>query len=108
MKQFKFFNNPFEPIIFNLNVMDDNPFGRVPSYNVYIEPYEFHHTMEHSDSIRNIITGVSVLPTMIFNGVILTRRDGSHTEINYNNVRGVNDRNLIFDINDRITLRYKI
>lgn len=108
MKQFKFLrNNPSEPIIFNLNVMTD-PLSRVPSYNVYIEPYEFNVHMEHTDSIRNIIYGWSILPTMIFNGVILTRRDGSHTEINYNNVRGVNDRNLIFDINDRITLRYKV
>ena len=107
MKPFKFLtNNKTNPIVFNLNVMDDM-FGRIPSYNVHIEPYELEHTDECTGSIRDIITGVVQLPTQIFNGVLIKRRDGEYTEINYDNVRGVNDRNLIFDINDRITLRYR-
>jgi hypothetical protein len=82
--------------------------GRIPSYNVHIEPYEFQNTMEHTDSIRNIITGVSILPTRVFNGILLRRRDGSHTEINYQNVDGVNSGGLIFDMNDSITFRYRV
>jgi hypothetical protein len=108
MKSFKFLrNNPSIPKTFNLNIMED-PLSRIPSYNVYIEPYEFNVHMEHTDSICNIINGVTILPTMIFNGVLLKRRDGSYTEINHNNVDELNQQGLIFDMNDRITLRYKI
>lgn len=87
--------------------MVDNPFGRILSYVLYIEPYELEHTDERTDSIRNIIYGVTLLPTQIFNGVLIKRRDGEYVEINHNNVRGVNDENLIFNLDDRITFRYR-
>ena len=107
MKSFKFLtNNRTNPITFRLNVMDDS-IVRVPGYNVYIEPYELEHTDERTGSIRDMINGVVQLPTQIFNGVLIKRRDGEYTEINYDNVRWVNDRNLVFDLNDRITLRYR-
>lgn len=110
MKSFKFLtDNPTQPIVFNLNVMGDNPFDRIPSYNVHIEPYELEHTMERTGSIRNIITGVVQLPTQVFNGVLIKRRgDGEYTEINHDNVDGINQMGLIFDMNDSITFRYKV
>ena len=107
MKSFKFLtNNRTNPIVFRLNVMDDS-IVRVPGYNVHIEPYELEHTDERTGSIRDMINGVVQLPTQIFNGVLIKRRDGEYTEINYDNVRWVNDRNLVFDLNDKITLRYR-
>ena len=110
MKPFKFLrNNRNNPIVFNLNVMSNNPseYYGIYGYVVYIEPYELEHTDECTGSIRDMITGVVQLPTQIFNGVLLKRVDGEYVEINHNNVREVNDENLIFDINDRITLRYR-
>jgi hypothetical protein len=107
VRPFKFFE-PYtsQPKVFNLNVMED--LGRIPSYNVYIEPYELEHTMECTGSIRNFISGVVQLPTHVLNGVLLKRVDGEYTEINYNNVDGVNQRGLIFDMNDSITFRYRV
>jgi hypothetical protein len=107
MRPFKFLNkNQPELIIFNLNVMTD-PLSRIPNYNVHIEPFDFVPSEERTGSIRDIIYGVVQLPTQIFLGAVLTRRDGSHTEINYHDVDELNSRNLIFDINDRITLVYR-
>ncbi len=107
VRPFKFFE-PYtsQPKVFNLNVMED--LGRIPSYNVYIEPYELEHTMECTGSIRNFISGVVQLPTHVLNGVLLKRVDGEYTEINYQNVDGVNSRGLIFDMNDSITFRYRV
>jgi hypothetical protein len=108
MKSFKFLtNNPSIPKTFNLNVMED-PLSRIPNYDVHIEPYELEHTDERTGSIRDIINGVIQLPTFIFNGVLIKRGDGEYTEINHNNIDEMNNRNLIFDMNDRITFRYKV
>jgi hypothetical protein len=106
MKPFKFFEPDKQIKVFNLNVLD-NPFGRVPSYYVYIEPYEFEQTQELTGSIRDIVTGLIQVP-IIFNSMVITRVDGSPTEINYNNIDGVNQRGLLFDINDRLTIRYRV
>lgn len=109
MKSFKFLsNNKFIPKTFNLNVLAEPYDRRIPSYNVHIEPYELEHTDERTGSIRDIITGVVQLPTQVFNGVLIKRRDGEYTEINYDNVDGVNQQGLIFDMNDSITFRYRI
>ena len=109
MKSFKFLtNNKLTTKTFNLNVLGD-PYGRIPNYNVYIEPYELEHTMERTGSIRNIISGVVQLPTIIFNGVLIRRRgDASYVEINYHNVDELNRQGLIFDMNDDITFRYRV
>ena len=64
MKDFKFFEPDKQIKVFNLNVLG-NPLGRVPSYNVYVEPYEFEQTMEVKGSIRDIITGLIQVP-MVF------------------------------------------
>jgi hypothetical protein len=106
MKDFKFFEPDKQIKVFNLNVLG-NPLGRVPSYNVYVEPYEFEQTMEVKGSIRDIITGLIQVP-MVFNGMVITRVDGSHTEINYQNVDRVNQRGLLFDINDRLIIRHRV
>jgi len=109
MKSFKFLtNNPPTAITFNLNVLGD-PYGRIPNYNIYIEPYELEHTQERTGSIRNIISGIVQLPTHIFNGILIKRRtDGSYVEINYGNVDELNQQGLIFDMNDSITFRYRV
>ena len=109
MKSFKFLtNNKINPTVFNLNVMGTNLFGRIQSYVLYIEPNEPANTDECTHSLRDIIYGPIQLPTMVYNGVLLKRVDGEYVEINYNNVDEVNNGNLIFGINDRITLRYKV
>jgi hypothetical protein len=109
MKSFKFFtNNPPTVRTFHLNVLGDL-YGRLPNYTLFIEPYELEHTQERTGSIRNIITGIVTVPTHIYNGVLIKRRgDGSHVEINYHNVGELNQRGLIFDMNDSVTFRYRV
>ncbi len=100
---------------FHLNVMDNsNILGRIPSYNILFEPNSpVPHTSEvRYGTVEHLINGGFNIPWRFIELTI--RRGGetqdtftSYTIITHNTVDDINQRGLIFDLQDRIIIRSK-
>lgn len=106
LKDFKFFTKEKRESrfkSFSLNVME-NPFGRIPCYPIMFESLEHEASPSYYGTVSDLVTGIFGLPLIT---LVLSRPDGTPIEINHNNVDEVNNRHLIFNMNDGIMVKFR-
>jgi hypothetical protein len=89
--------------LFNLGVVD-NILGRIPSYNAIFQPDDYTISYTFVGIIGNLINDGLF---GCFISMTIQRTDSSLVEINYDNVDEMNQRGLIFERDDIVTIRYK-
>ena len=109
MKDFKFFTkekNQPQLKVFSLNVME-NPFIRIPFYTIEFEPFDPMYGGDSRGTISDLVTGRFGIPWR-FSSMIIIRASGEQTTITYNDVNMMEDRHLIFHMDDYVKVRYRI
>jgi hypothetical protein len=91
---------------FNLNVLDSNIFGRIPSYTIAIEPDDYTVSYTFQGTIGQIIGGELGI-AWCFTSMMIQRSVMDIVEINYNSVDRLDQIGLIFQPSDSVVVRYK-
>jgi hypothetical protein len=91
---------------FNLNVLDANVFGRIPSHTIAIEEDDYTASHTFQGTIGQIIGGELGI-AWCFTSMMIQRSVTDIVEINYNSVDRLNQIGLIFQPSDSVVVRYK-